>query len=115
MVVKRKNGQREIKKDYRMYFVIFFRILDIGMIIYIVIPIALDIPYLINKEYNIIQGIPTTINKGILGVRYLYQSVYIEEETIYYLGFPIINAKKEYKFYFLPHSKFGIKIIEVKK
>ena len=91
-----------------------FRIFAIGLIIYFIIPMAIDIPNLVRKDYRVVEGYPRTINKGPYGSWFLLQSVHMEDATVYYFGYPPIDTKKEYRLYYLPRSKFGVGIIQTK-
>lgn len=93
----------------------FFKVFALILLFYIIIPMILDIPSIMQGDLQTITGKPTSVTNNF-GRWYLYQNIKLENQR-YVLCFSNIPVKedKEYNIKYLPHSKFIIEIHEVSK
>ena len=92
----------------------FFRFLSKGIgilvFVYLVIPLWLDIPNLLNKNYTIIEGEPSLVSGRH---RFIKQRVYIDGEGILVLHLlhpELIREERTYSIQYLPHSGFAVMV-----
>ena len=92
----------------------FFRFLSKGIgilvFVYLVIPLWLDIPNLLNENYTIIEGEPSLVSGRY---RLISQRVYIDGEklTVLFLLYPkTIIEERTYSIQYLPHSGFAVMV-----
>ncbi|MFZ5597480.1 MAG: hypothetical protein ACOY31_10780 [Bacillota bacterium] len=87
-----------------------FKFLAIATMFLVVIPMAMDIPILLNKDFNVIEGYPSRVSQTSFGMWYLRQSVEIKDVSIsLYFNAPI-RKDRIYKIYYLPRSKYGVEV-----
>jgi len=90
-----------------------FRLFAIAFLVLVLVPMTMDIPSLISKEYSEYSGHLDTVNVAPFGNWALYQSVHIGDEAIHYFGQLPIREETVYQLRYLPRSKFGISIEKI--
>jgi hypothetical protein len=103
----------ETHKKVFNWFRYIYRLIAILIIVFMIIPMAKDIPVVLKNEYNHVSGKPTNINKGPFGSWYISQSIIINDQRVrLYFHYNLIKNDKEYQVYYLPNSRYVINIKE---
>jgi len=99
----------------RMFIRIVAIIIGVGLVIFFAFVFSssfLDIPPFLDKNYEVIIGRPDLISS--INSRSVFQTIEINNislKSVYII--PESNLLTEYKAYYLPHSKYVIKLIEI--
>lgn len=104
-----------VSEDGKRRFNTIMRFLTKGfgiiLFVYVAIPLWLDIPNLLNKNYTIIEGEPSLVSGAPFGLWFVKQNVYIDgEEILVLLYHEPIREERTYSIQLLPHSGFAVMV-----